>query len=57
MQFGVAAAAWYPVRPGHREGVSNIILRKDLQDGYLVKDSIVFEAEMVTVSVTNIVPV
>ncbi|RID43665.1 hypothetical protein BRARA_I00512 [Brassica rapa] len=52
-----SSAAWYPVRPGHREGVSNIILRKDLQDGYLVKDSIVFEAEMVTVSVTNIVPV
>ncbi|XP_013660850.2 uncharacterized protein LOC106365884 isoform X1 [Brassica napus] len=52
-----SSAAWYPIQPGHREGVSNIILRKDLQDGYLVKDSIVFEAEMVRVSVTNIVPV
>ncbi|XP_018455410.2 uncharacterized protein LOC108826531 isoform X3 [Raphanus sativus] len=52
-----SSAAWYPIQPGHREGVSNIILRKDLQDGYLVRDSIVFEAEMVRVSVTNIVPV
>ncbi|CAH8363163.1 unnamed protein product [Eruca vesicaria subsp. sativa] len=51
------SAAWYPIRPGYGVGVNNIILRKDLQAGYLVKDSIVFEAEMVMVSVTNIVPV
>ena len=40
-------------------GVNNIILMKDLKDtskGYLVNDAIVFEAEIVKVSVTNIVP-
>ncbi|CAA7017211.1 unnamed protein product [Microthlaspi erraticum] len=50
------SAAWYPIRPDYGVGVNNIILVKDLQGGYLVNDSIVFEAEMVMVSVTNIVP-
>ncbi|RID76628.1 hypothetical protein BRARA_B03591 [Brassica rapa] len=40
--------------------VNNIILLADLNDaskGYLVNDAIIFEAEMVKVSVTNIVSV
>ena len=59
MQFGVAAAAWYPIRSGYGVGVNNIILMADLKDtskGYLVNDAIIFEAEVVKVSVTNIVP-
>lgn len=56
MKFDAAAAAWYPIQPGYGVGVNNIILLKDLRDGYLVNDSIVFEAEIVMVSVTNIVP-
>ena len=55
-----SAAAWYPVRSDYGVGVNNIILMKDLKDtskGYLVNDAIVFEAEIVKVSVTNIVPV
>ncbi|KAF2553074.1 hypothetical protein F2Q68_00036690 [Brassica cretica] len=54
------SAAWYPIRSDYGVGVNNIILMKDLKDtskGYLVNDAIVFEAEMVKVSVTNIVPV
>ncbi|KAF3570580.1 hypothetical protein F2Q69_00063023 [Brassica cretica] len=53
------SAAWYPVRSDYGVGVNNIILMKDLKDtskGYLVNDAIVFEAEIVKVSVTNIVP-
>ncbi|KAL1212723.1 Ubiquitin C-terminal hydrolase 12 [Cardamine amara subsp. amara] len=49
------SAAWYPIKPGYGVGL-DIILRKDLRHGYLVEDSIVFEAEMVMVSVTKIVP-
>lgn len=56
MQFDVAAAAWYPIRPGYKVGL-NIIYIRDLRGGYLVNDSIVLEAEMVMVSVTNIVPI
>ncbi|CAN7025072.1 unnamed protein product [Brassica rapa subsp. trilocularis] len=54
------SAAWYPIRSGYGVGVNNIILMADLKDtskGYLVNDAIIFEAEMVKVSVTNIVPV
>ncbi|ESQ32159.1 hypothetical protein EUTSA_v10004500mg [Eutrema salsugineum] len=54
------SAAWYPIRRDYGVGVNNIILFKDLNDaskGYLVNDAIIFEAEMVKVSVTNIVPV
>ncbi|KAJ0247385.1 MATH/TRAF domain-containing protein [Hirschfeldia incana] len=54
------SAAWYPIRSGYGMGVSSIISLKDLNDaskGYLVNDSIIFEVEMVKVSVTNIVPV
>ncbi|CAA7017209.1 unnamed protein product [Microthlaspi erraticum] len=52
------SAAWYPIRSGYGVGVNNIILFTDLKDaskGYLVNDTIIFEAEMVKVSVTNIV--
>ena len=55
-----AAAAWYPIRSDYGVGVNNIILLSDLKDpskGYLVNDAIIFEAEMVKVSVTNIVSV
>ncbi|KAF3591278.1 hypothetical protein DY000_02025977 [Brassica cretica] len=54
------SAAWYPIRSGYGVGVNNIILMADLKDtskGYLVNDAIIFEAEVVKVSVTNIVPV
>uniref|UniRef100_A0A1J3J4D7 Ubiquitin carboxyl-terminal hydrolase 12 n=1 Tax=Noccaea caerulescens TaxID=107243 RepID=A0A1J3J4D7_NOCCA len=54
----IYSAAWYPIRSGYGVGVDNIILLKDLNDaskGYLVNDAIIFEAEMVKVSVTNIV--
>ncbi|CAA7017210.1 unnamed protein product [Microthlaspi erraticum] len=54
----VHAAAWYPIRSGFNVGVNNIILLKDLNNatkGYLVNDAIIFEAEVVKVSVTNIV--
>ncbi|CAF2050121.1 unnamed protein product [Brassica napus] len=54
------SAAWYPIRSDYGVGVNNIILMKDLKDtskGYLVNDAIIFEAEIVKVSVTNIVPV
>lgn len=53
-----AAAAWYPIRSGYGVGVNNIIQFTDLKDaskGYLVNDAIIFEAEMVKVSVTNII--
>ncbi|KAL0746723.1 hypothetical protein Bca101_028725 [Brassica carinata] len=53
-------AAWYPIRSDYGVGVNNIILLSDLKDpskGYLVNDAIIFEAEMVKVSVTNIVSV
>ncbi|CAG7860129.1 unnamed protein product [Brassica rapa] len=50
------SAAWYPIRPGYKVGL-NIIYIRDLRGGYLVNDSIVLEAEMVMVSVTNIVPI
>jgi len=53
-----AAAAWYPIGSGYGVGVNNIILLADLNDaskGYLVNDAIIFEAEMVKVSITNIV--
>ncbi|KAL1200749.1 Ubiquitin C-terminal hydrolase 12 [Cardamine amara subsp. amara] len=52
------SAAWYPIRSGYGVGVGNIILLSDLYDeseGYLVNDAIIFQAEMVKVSVTNIV--
>ncbi|CAN8255848.1 unnamed protein product [Cochlearia groenlandica] len=52
------SAAWYPIRSGYGVGVNNIILFTELNDaskGYKVNDAIVFEAEMVKVSVTNIV--
>ncbi|KAL1212724.1 Ubiquitin C-terminal hydrolase 12 [Cardamine amara subsp. amara] len=52
------SAAWYPIRSGYGVGVNNIILFTELNDaskGYLVNDAIIFEAEMVKVSVTNIV--
>ncbi|KAG2301302.1 hypothetical protein Bca52824_029953 [Brassica carinata] len=52
------SAAWYPIRSGYGVGVNNIILFTDLKDaskGYLVNDAIIFEAEMVKVSVTNII--
>ncbi|KAL0792410.1 hypothetical protein Bca101_063787 [Brassica carinata] len=52
------AAAWYPIRSGYGVGVNNIILFTDLKDaskGYLVNDAIIVEAEMVKVSVTNII--
>ncbi|RID76629.1 hypothetical protein BRARA_B03592 [Brassica rapa] len=45
---------------GYGVGVNNIILLADLNDaskGYLVNDAIIFEAEMVKVTVTNIVSV
>ncbi|KAJ0253171.1 TRAF-like family protein [Hirschfeldia incana] len=54
------SAAWYPIRSDYGVGVNNIILLADLKNpsnGYLVNDAIIFEAEMVKVSVTNIVPV
>ncbi|KAG5386918.1 hypothetical protein IGI04_038388 [Brassica rapa subsp. trilocularis] len=54
------SAAWYPIRSDYGVGVNNIIMMKDLKDtskGYLVNDAIIFEAEIVKVSVTNIVPV
>ncbi|CAN7004155.1 unnamed protein product, partial [Brassica oleracea var. botrytis] len=53
----IYSAAWYPIRSGYGVGVNNIILLADLNDaskGYLVNDAIIFEAEMVKVSVTNI---
>ncbi|KAH0851017.1 hypothetical protein HID58_095084, partial [Brassica napus] len=56
----ICAAAWYPIRSGYGVGVNNIILLADLNDaskGYLVNDAIIFEAEMVKVTVTNIVSV
>ncbi|CAH8359688.1 unnamed protein product [Eruca vesicaria subsp. sativa] len=58
----IYSAAWYPIRSDYGVGVNNIILLADLKDaskGYLVNDAIVFEAEMVKVSVTvtNIVSV
>ncbi|KAL1199562.1 Ubiquitin C-terminal hydrolase 12 [Cardamine amara subsp. amara] len=53
------SAAWYPIGRGYGVGVDNIISYSELKDpsnGYLVDDTIIFEAEMVKVSVTNIVP-
>ncbi|ANM68476.1 TRAF-like family protein [Arabidopsis thaliana] len=54
----IYSAAWYPIGSGYGVGVNNIILLADLNDaskGYLVNDAIIFEAEMVKVSITNIV--
>ncbi|CAA0404943.1 unnamed protein product [Arabidopsis thaliana] len=54
----IYTAAWYPIGSGYGVGVNNIILLADLNDasqGYLVNDAIIFEAEMVKVSITNIV--
>ncbi|KAG5412050.1 hypothetical protein IGI04_008369 [Brassica rapa subsp. trilocularis] len=54
------SAAWYPIRSGYGVGVNSIISLADLHDaskGYLVNDAIIFEAEMVKVTVTNIVSV
>ncbi|AED93542.1 TRAF-like family protein [Arabidopsis thaliana] len=54
------SAAWYPIRSDYGVGVNNIILMSELKDaskGYMVNDAIIFEAEMVKVSVTNIVSV
>ncbi|CAH8382062.1 unnamed protein product [Eruca vesicaria subsp. sativa] len=47
-----------PNRVERMPGVNNIILFTDLKDaskGYLVNDAIIFEAEMVKVSVTNVI--
>ncbi|KAH0851278.1 hypothetical protein HID58_094883 [Brassica napus] len=49
--------SWYPIRS---DNVNSIISLADLHDaskGYLVNDAIIFEAEMVKVTVTNIVSV
>uniref|UniRef100_A0A0D3AH49 MATH domain-containing protein n=1 Tax=Brassica oleracea var. oleracea TaxID=109376 RepID=A0A0D3AH49_BRAOL len=54
------AAAWYPIRSDYGVGVNSIISLADLHyasKGYLVNDAIIFEAEMVKVTVTNIVSV
>ncbi|KAH0899993.1 hypothetical protein HID58_049561 [Brassica napus] len=54
------SAAWYPIRSDNGVGVNSIISLADLHDaskGYLVNDAIIFEAEMVKVTVTNIVSV
>ncbi|CAF1920974.1 unnamed protein product [Brassica napus] len=54
------SAAWYPIRSDYGVGVNSIISLADLHDaskGYLVNDAIIFEAEMVKVTVTNIVSV
>jgi hypothetical protein len=52
------SAAWYPPRIGLGMGTHEIISLTDLNDaskGYLVNDAIIFEAEIVKLSVTNIV--
>jgi len=54
------SAAWYPIRSDYGVGVNTIISLAEFNDaskGYSVNDSIIFEAEMVKVSVTNIVPI
>ncbi|KFK26414.1 hypothetical protein AALP_AA8G245400 [Arabis alpina] len=54
----IYSAAWYPIRTGYGVGVYTIITFAELNDaskGYLVNDAIIFEAEVVKVSVTNIV--
>ncbi|KAF2596964.1 hypothetical protein F2Q68_00012225 [Brassica cretica] len=56
----VYSAAWYPIRSDYGVGVNSIISLADLHyasKGYLVNDAIIFEAEMVKVTVTNIVSV
>ncbi|XP_048603994.1 uncharacterized protein LOC106380012 isoform X1 [Brassica napus] len=56
----IYSAAWYPIRSDYGVGVNSIISLADLHDaskGYLVNDAIIFEAEMVKVTVTNIVSV
>ncbi|CAA7029636.1 unnamed protein product [Microthlaspi erraticum] len=55
----IYADTWYPIRSDYTIGVQNIISLAELNDaskGYLVNDAIIFEAEFVKVSVTNIVP-
>ncbi|VYS52005.1 unnamed protein product [Arabidopsis thaliana] len=55
----IYSAAWYPTRSDYGVGVNTIISLAEFNDaskGYSVNDSIIFEAEMVKVSVTNIVP-
>jgi hypothetical protein len=50
--------AWCAIRSGYGIEGNSIILLEDLQNsskGYLVNDAIIFEAELVKVSVTNIV--
>ncbi|KAL9840098.1 putative ubiquitinyl hydrolase 1 [Arabidopsis thaliana] len=56
----IYSAAWYPTRSDYGVGVNTIISLAEFNDaskGYSVNDSIIFEAEMVKVSVTNIVPI
>ncbi|KAF3535972.1 hypothetical protein F2Q69_00024978 [Brassica cretica] len=56
----IYSAAWYPIRSDYGVGVNSIISLADLHyasKGYLVNDAIIFEAEMVKVTVTNIVSV
>ncbi|KAG7551983.1 MATH/TRAF domain [Arabidopsis thaliana x Arabidopsis arenosa] len=50
---------WYLVLSGYGLGVNTIPLAdvKDASNGYLVNDAIIIEAEMLTVSVTNLVSV
>ncbi|XP_020878806.1 LOW QUALITY PROTEIN: uncharacterized protein LOC9308279 [Arabidopsis lyrata subsp. lyrata] len=50
---------WYLVLSGYGLGVNTIPLAdvKDASKGYLVNDAIIIEAEMLTVSVTNLVSV
>jgi len=58
--FVFAAAALYPIRNDYGVGVNTVLSLAELNDAvkeYLVNDSIIFEAEMVKVSVTNIVPI
>ncbi|CAH8261885.1 unnamed protein product [Arabidopsis lyrata] len=56
----IYSAAWYPTRSDYGVGVNTIISLAEFNDaskGYMVNDAIIFEAEMVKVSVTNIVSV
>ncbi|CAL9222400.1 unnamed protein product, partial [Arabidopsis halleri] len=56
----IYSAASYPIRSDYGVGVNTILSFAELNvasKGYLVNDTIIFEAEMVKVSVTKIVPV
>ncbi|CAA0357145.1 putative ubiquitinyl hydrolase 1 [Arabidopsis thaliana] len=56
----IYSAALYPIRNDYGVGVNTVLSLAELNDAvkeYLVNDSIIFEAEMVKVSVTNIVPI